>query len=58
METKIIKAIVIVATILIITTLFAEYIISREVNSYIQIAVTGLWIYVTWQLSKMFYKLI
>lgn len=44
--------------ILILTTLLGEYVISREVNGYLQLAAVGVWSYVCWRLFKQIYKLI
>jgi hypothetical protein len=42
----------------LLTSILGEYIISREVNGYIQLAATGVWFYVGMRLSKKIYKLI
>jgi hypothetical protein len=55
---KVMKAIGIVLSFGILTGLLGEYIVSREVNGYIQLAATGLWFYVSMRLGKMLYKLI
>lgn len=52
------KGLVITTTFLILTGLLGEYVISREVNGYLQIAAIGVWLYVSMRLGKMFYKLI
>ena len=52
------KGLAIVSTFLILTTLLGEYVISREVNGYLQCAAIGVWLYVNLRLSKMLYKLI
>lgn len=55
---KVMKGLAIVSVFLILTTLLGEYVISREVNGYIQYAAVGVWLYVNLRLSKMLYKLI
>lgn len=52
------KGLAITTTFLILTSLLGEYVISREVNGYLQIAAVGVWLYVNMRLGKMFYKLI
>jgi len=42
----------------ILTGLLGEYVISREVNGYIQLAAVGAWLYITMRLGKIVYKLI
>jgi len=42
----------------ILTGLLGEYVISREVNGYVQLAAVGVWLYVTMRLGKIVYKLI
>jgi hypothetical protein len=55
---KVLKGVGIFTLFIIITTLLGEWIISREVNGYLQLAATGVWLWVTLRLFKMFYKLI
>jgi hypothetical protein len=55
---KVMKGLGITTTFIILTSLLGEYVISREVNGYLQLAAIGVWLYVSLQLSKMFYKLI
>jgi len=55
---KVMKATGIVLSFGILTGLLGEYIVSREVNGYIQLAATGLWFYISMRLGKMLYKLI
>lgn len=52
------KGLAIVSTFLILTTLLGEYVISREVNGYLQYTAVGVWLYVNLRLGKMLYKLI
>lgn len=52
------KVLLLIAVFIILTTLLGEYVISREVNGYIQCAAIGVWLYVNLRLSKMLYKLI
>ena len=42
----------------ILTGLLGEYVVSREVNGYVQLAAVGVWLYVTMRLGKIVYKLI
>jgi hypothetical protein len=42
----------------LLTGLLGEYIVSREVNGYVQLAATGIWLYVGMRLGKKVYKLI
>lgn len=55
---KVMKGLAIVSTFLILTTLLGEYVISREVNGYLQYTAVGVWLYVNLRLGKMLYKLI
>ncbi len=55
---KVMKGLGITTTFLILTSLLGEYVISREVNGYLQIAAVGVWLYVNMRLGKMLYKLI
>lgn len=55
---KVMKGLAITTTFIILTGLLGEYVISREVNGYLQLAAIGVWLYVSLRLSKMFYKLI
>jgi hypothetical protein len=55
---KVMKALGVVTTFMVLTGLIGEYVISREVNGYIQLAATGVWLYVSMRLGKMLYKLI
>ena len=55
---KILKGFGLLTLFFVITGLFGEYVISREVNGYIQLATGGLWLCFNWWLGKMFYKLI
>lgn len=52
------QIVLIIAVFITLTTLLGEYVISREVNGYIQYAAVGLWLYVNWRLSKILFKLI
>jgi hypothetical protein len=52
------KGLAITTTFIILTSLLGEYVISREVNGYLQLAAIGVWLYVNMRLGKMFYKLI
>jgi hypothetical protein len=52
------KIVLLIVTFIILTTLLGEYVISREVNGYLQYAAVGTWLFVNWRLSKMLYKLI
>jgi len=52
------KGLGITTTFLILTSLLGEYVISREVNGYLQLAAIGVWLYVSLRLGKMLYKLI
>jgi hypothetical protein len=58
METKIIKGLGLLTIFVILTGLIGEYVISREVNGYIQIAAIGIWLYVTMRVGKILIKLI
>lgn len=55
---QVMKAFGIFVAILIVTTLLGEWVISREVNPYIQLAATGVWLYLVMRLVKNLYKLI
>jgi hypothetical protein len=55
---KVMKGLAITTTFIILTSLLGEYVISREVNGYLQMAAIGVWLYVSLRLCKMFYKLI
>ena len=55
---KVMKATGIVLSFGILTGLLGEYIVSREVNGYVQLAATGVWLYVGMRLGKKIYKLI
>jgi len=52
------KGLAITTTFIILTSFLGEYVISREVNGYLQMAAIGVWLYVSLRLCKMFYKLI
>jgi len=56
--TKVMKGLGVTTTFLILTSLLGEYVISREVNGYLQIAAIGVWLYVSLRLCRIFYKLI
>jgi hypothetical protein len=58
METKIIKGLGLLTIFVILTGLIGEYVISREVNGYIQIAAIGIWLYVSMRVGKILIKLI
>jgi hypothetical protein len=55
---KILKGLGLLTIFFILTGLIGEYVISREVNGYLQMAAIGVWLYVSLRLCKMFYKLI
>ncbi len=55
---KILKGLGLLTLFFVVAGLFGEYIISREVNGYIQLATGGLWLLFNMWLGKMFYKLI
>jgi hypothetical protein len=55
---KVMKVLGVVTTFVTLTGLLGEYIVSREVNGYLQLAATGVWLYCSLQLGKMLYKLI
>ena len=52
------KILLLISIFITLTTLLGEYVISREVNGYIQCAAIGVWLYVNLRLGKMLYKLI
>jgi hypothetical protein len=55
---KAFKIALIILSFGLFTGLLGEYIVSREVNGYIQLAATGVWLYVGMWLGKKVYKLI
>jgi hypothetical protein len=55
---KVLKGLGLLTLFFVITSLLGEYVISREVNGYLQLAAIGVWLYVNMRLGKMFYKLI
>jgi hypothetical protein len=55
---KAFKIALIILSFGLFTGLLGEYIVSREVNGYIQLASTGVWLYVGMRLGKKVYKLI
>jgi hypothetical protein len=55
---KAFKIALIILSFGLFTGLLGEYIVSREVNGYIQLAATGVWLYVGMRLGKKVYKLI
>jgi hypothetical protein len=58
MEIRIIKGFGLLTIFFILTGLIGEYVISREVNGYIQIAAIGIWLYVSMRVGKILIKLI
>lgn len=54
---KIMKILSIILFSGIISELFFEYIISREVNGYLQVATFGVWVFINMWLGKVLYKL-
>jgi hypothetical protein len=55
---KILKGLGLLTIFFILTGLIGEYVISREVNGYIQIAAIGIWLYVSMRIGKILIKLI
>ena len=55
---KAFKIALIILSFGLLTGILGEYVVSREVNGYIQLAATGVWLYVSLRLGKMLYKLI
>jgi hypothetical protein len=55
---KAFKIALIILSFGLFTGLLGEYIVSREVNGYVQLAATGVWLYVGMRLGKKIYKLI
>jgi hypothetical protein len=55
---KAFKIALIILSFGLLTGILGEYIISREVNGYVQLAATGVWFYVGTRLGKKIYKLI
>jgi hypothetical protein len=55
---KILKGLGLLTIFFILTGLIGEYVISREVNGYIQIAAIGIWLYVSMRVGKILIKLI
>jgi hypothetical protein len=55
---KAFKIALIILSFGLFTGLLGEYIVSREVNGYVQLAATGIWLYVGMRLGKKVYKLI
>jgi hypothetical protein len=55
---KAFKIALIILSFGLFTGLLGEYIVSREVNGYVQLAATGVWLYVGMRLGKKVYKLI
>jgi hypothetical protein len=58
MEIRIIKVLGLLTIFFILTGLIGEYVISREVNGYIQITAIGIWLYVSMRVAKILIKLI
>jgi hypothetical protein len=58
MEIRIIKVLGLLTIFFILTGLIGEYVISREVNGYIQIAAIGIWLYISMRVGKILIKLI
>jgi hypothetical protein len=52
------KGLAITTTFIILTSLLGEYVISREVNGYLQMAAIGVWLYVSMRVGKILIKLI
>jgi hypothetical protein len=52
------KIVLLIVTFIILTTLLGEYVVSREINGYIQYTAVGIWLYINWRLSKILFKLI
>ena len=55
---KVLKGLGLLTLFFVITSLLGEYVISREVNGYLQLASIGVWLYVNMRIGKMFYNLI
>jgi lipopolysaccharide export LptBFGC system permease protein LptF len=54
----VVKAVLILVGFMILTTLFGDYVISKEIDPFIQLAATAIWVIGSIELGKSFISLL